>query len=85
MPLLESVLGQLEVPVLAASGIGDGRAFAAVLDRGAAGARVGTRFVAADEPGAHPAYKQAVADAVAGATLEIRRFDALLRGRTGMR
>jgi nitronate monooxygenase len=39
-----------------------------VLDRGAAGARVGTRFVATDESGAHPAYKQAVADAVAGST-----------------
>jgi nitronate monooxygenase len=68
MPLLESVLGQLDVPVLAAGGIGDGRAFAAVLDKGAAGARAGTRFVATDESGAHPAYKQAVADAVAGAT-----------------
>lgn len=68
MPLLESVLGQLEMPVLAAGGIGDGRAFAAVLGTGAAGARVGTRFIATDESGAHPAYKQAVADAVAGAT-----------------
>ena len=68
MPLLESVLGQLDVPVLAAGGIGDGRAFAAVLDKGAAGARVGTRFVATDESGAHPAYKRAVADAVAGST-----------------
>lgn len=31
--LLESVIGQLDVPVLAARGIGDGGAFAAVLDR----------------------------------------------------
>jgi nitronate monooxygenase len=68
MPLLESVLGQLEMPVLAAGGIGDGRAFAAVLSTGAAGARVGTRFIATDESGAHPAYRQAVADAVADAT-----------------
>jgi len=68
MPLLESVLGRLGVPVLAAGGIGDGRAFAAVLDKGAAGARVGTRFVATDESGAHPTYKQAVADANAGST-----------------
>ena len=66
--LLESVLGQLDLPVLAAGGIGDGRSFAAVLDTGAAGARVGTRFVATTESGAHPAYKQAVADAVAGST-----------------
>jgi nitronate monooxygenase len=68
LPLLESALGQLEVPVLAAGGIGDGRAFAAVLGRGAAGARVGTRFVATSESGAHPAYKQAVVGAAAGST-----------------
>jgi nitronate monooxygenase len=68
LPLLKSVLGRVDLPVLAAGGIGDARAFAAVLARGAAGARVGTRFVATDESGAHPAYKQAVADAAAGST-----------------
>jgi len=68
LPLLESVTGQLDLPVLASGGIGSGRAFADVLDRGAAGARVGTRFVATDESGAHPAYKQAVVDAAAGST-----------------
>jgi len=68
LSLLESVLSQLEVPVLAAGGIGDGRAFAAVMAAGAAGARVGTRFVATRESGAHPAYKQAVVDAAAGST-----------------
>jgi nitronate monooxygenase len=67
-PLLESVLGQLDVPVLAAGGIGDGRAFAEALGMGAAGVRAGTRFVATAESGAHPAYKQAVADAAAGST-----------------
>jgi hypothetical protein len=61
------VLGQLDLPVLAAGGTGDGRAFAAVLGMGAAGARVGTRFVATHESGAHPAYKQAIAGAAAGA------------------
>jgi nitronate monooxygenase len=68
LPLLEAMLGQVDLPVLAAGGIGDGRSFAAALDMGAAGARVGTRFVATTESGAHPAYKQAVADAVAGST-----------------
>lgn len=68
LPMLESVLGRLEVPVLAAGGIGDGQAFASMLDAGAAGARVGTRFIATTESGAHPAYKQAVVDAVAGST-----------------
>jgi nitronate monooxygenase len=68
LPLLESVLGQVDLPVLAAGGIGDGRAFTAVLAAGADGARAGTRFVAATESGAHPLYKQAVADAAAGST-----------------
>ena len=67
-PLLESVLGHLDQPVLAAGGIGDGRAFAEVLAAGAAGARAGTRFVATNESGAHPAYKQAVAGATAAST-----------------
>ncbi|GAC1598286.1 MAG: hypothetical protein NVS3B21_23690 [Acidimicrobiales bacterium] len=68
VPMLESVLGHLDLPVLAAGGIGDSRAFAAVLGAGAAGARVGTRFVATNESGAHPAYKQAVVDATADST-----------------
>jgi nitronate monooxygenase len=68
LPLLESVLGHLDLPVLAAGGIGDGRAFAAALGAGAAGVRAGTRFVATSESGAHPAYKQAVVDAAAGST-----------------
>jgi nitronate monooxygenase len=68
LPLLESVLGRLDLPVLAAGGVGDGRAFAAVLSMGAAGVRAGTRFVATHESGAHPAYKQAVTAAAAGST-----------------
>ena len=68
LPLLESVLGRLDLPVLAAGGLGDARAFAAVLAAGADGARVGTRFVATSESGAHADYKQAVADAAADST-----------------
>jgi nitronate monooxygenase len=68
LPLLESVLGQLDLPVLAAGGIGDARAFAAVLAAGADGARVGTRFVATSESGAHADYKQAVAGAATDST-----------------
>jgi nitronate monooxygenase len=68
LPLVERVSAELDLPVLAAGGIGSGRAFAAALDNGAAGARVGTRFIATEESGAHPAYKQAVVDAAAGST-----------------
>lgn len=66
--LLASVVQELTVPVLAAGGIGDGAALAAVLAAGAAGARIGTRFIATDESGAHPLYKQAVVEASAGST-----------------
>jgi nitronate monooxygenase len=66
--LLAAVLDRLDVPVLAAGGIGDAAAFRAILDAGAAGARVGTRFLATVESGAHPAYKQAVVDAADDAT-----------------
>ena len=56
LPLLSYVLDSVTVPVLAAGGIGSARALAAVLAAGAAGARCGTRFVAAAESGAHPVY-----------------------------
>jgi NAD(P)H-dependent flavin oxidoreductase YrpB (nitropropane dioxygenase family) len=44
------------VPVVAAGGIADGRGLAAVLALGAAGAWVGTRFLAASEAEIHPDY-----------------------------
>jgi len=68
LPLLGAVLDQVSVPVLAAGGIGSGRALAAVLAAGAAGARIGTRFIATMESGAHPEYKKAVVGAGLGAT-----------------
>jgi NAD(P)H-dependent flavin oxidoreductase YrpB (nitropropane dioxygenase family) len=60
LPLLAQVTRALRVPVLAAGGIATARDLAAVLMAGAAGARVGTRFVAARESGAHPAYVAAL-------------------------
>ena len=61
LPLLSAVLESTgDVPVLAAGGIADPRSLAAVLAAGAAGARVGTAFVATTESGAHPAYRAAL-------------------------
>src|SRR4051812_7993287 len=60
LALLDEVLGAVDAPVLAAGGIGSGRALAAVLAAGADGARVGTRFVAAAESDAHPRYVAAL-------------------------
>ncbi|HEY7031389.1 MAG TPA: nitronate monooxygenase [Thermomicrobiales bacterium] len=47
--LLGQVLDAVDLPVLAAGGIGTGRAMAAALAAGAAGVRVGTRVLAATE------------------------------------
>jgi nitronate monooxygenase/enoyl-[acyl-carrier protein] reductase II len=51
------------VPVAAAGGVGDGRGLAAALVLGAAGANVGTRFLASEEAEIDPAYKEAVLSA----------------------
>jgi nitronate monooxygenase len=48
------------IPVVAAGGIADGRGLAAVLALGAAGAWVGTRFLAASEAGIHPDYRRRI-------------------------
>jgi len=74
LALLDEVLNAVGVPVLAAGGIGTGRAVAAVLAAGAAGVRVGTRFVAAAESGAHPTYVQALIAAEAQDTVYTEAF-----------
>jgi len=68
LPLLAAVIEAVPVPVLAAGGIADPRTLAAVLAAGAAGARIGTRFIATHESGAHPEYVAAVVAAGPGST-----------------
>ena len=64
-PVSTSVLAQeilpyvSDVPVFVAGGIGHGEMIAAYLLLGAAGVQMGTRFAAAAESIAHPAFKQA--------------------------
>ena len=53
LPLLCEVLDAVDVPVLAAGGIGDARGVAAALAAGASGVRMGTRFIATEESAAH--------------------------------
>src|SRR5204862_4199517 len=70
LPLLDSVLQATpDVPVVAAGGIGTAKAVKAVLAAGADAARVGTRFVAAEEADTHPEYAQALIDAHAQDTV----------------
>ncbi len=74
LALLNEVLQSVSVPVIAAGGIGTGRAMAAALAAGASAVRVGTRFVAAEEAEAHPAYVAALIAAEAGDTVFTERF-----------
>jgi NAD(P)H-dependent flavin oxidoreductase YrpB (nitropropane dioxygenase family) len=62
-------------PVVAAGGIADGRGIAAVLTLGAAGAWLGTRFLASREAAAHPRYKELVLRAAETDTLHSTLFD----------
>jgi nitronate monooxygenase len=75
IPLLSQVLDVVRVPVLAAGGLATPRALASVLACGAAGARMGTRFVATHESGAHPAYVRALLSASAADTCLTEAFD----------
>ena len=63
------------VPVVAAGGIADGRGLAAVLALGAAGAWVGTRFLAAAEAGIHPDYRRRILAASEADTFYGTLFD----------
>lgn len=74
LPLLSRVLDEVRIPVVAAGGIGTARDLAAVLACGCGGARMGTRFVAAAESGAHPAYVRALCAAEAADTCLTEAF-----------
>jgi nitronate monooxygenase len=76
-PLLVEILDAVNLPVLAAGGIADGRGLAAAVAAGAAGVRMGTRFVATDECGAHPLYKQAVTEAAADESVLTNLFSVM--------
>lgn len=63
MALVPQVVQAVDIPVLAAGGIGDGRGVAAAFMLGAEGVQVGTRFLLADETRIHDNYKEKVAKA----------------------
>jgi nitronate monooxygenase len=72
--LLRQVTAVVEVPVVAAGGIATGAALAEALNQGAAAARVGTRFLATVESGAHPEYVAALLAATAQDTVYTTAF-----------
>lgn len=57
MALVPQVADAVNIPVIAAGGIADGRGFAAAFMLGAEGVQIGTRFVAAKESIVHENYK----------------------------
>lgn len=69
MVLVPEVRKATPLPLIAAGGIGHGRAMLAAMALGADGVQVGSRFVASDESSAHPAFKDMVCKAGEGDTL----------------
>ena len=60
MVLTPAVVDAVDIPVIAAGGIGDSRGYRAALALGAEGVQVGTRFIAAQECVAHSVYKDII-------------------------
>jgi nitronate monooxygenase len=79
LPLLQAVLDRVSVPVLAAGGIGTPRGLAAVLAAGAAGAWVGTAFLACQEATVVAAARERIVAADQTDTSYGRVFDVGLR------
>ena len=60
MSLVPQVVDAVNIPVIAAGGIGDGRGIAAAFMLGAVGVQMGTRFLVSNECTVHPKYKEKV-------------------------
>ncbi len=73
MCLVPQVADALNIPVIAAGGIADGRGIAASFMLGAEGVQVGTRFLASEECRINPTYKELV--------LKAKDTDSVVTGR----
>lgn len=60
MSLVPQIVDAIQIPVIAAGGIGDGRGVAAAFMLGAEAVQMGTRFIVANESIVHPKYKERV-------------------------
>lgn len=69
MVLIPMVADAVKIPVIAAGGIGTGRAMAAAFALGAQGVQVGTRFVATHEASSHMNFKEAIIKSNEGDTM----------------
>jgi enoyl-[acyl-carrier protein] reductase II len=66
--LLPEVRKAIQIPLIAAGGIGSGTAMFATMVLGAEGVQIGSRFVCSEEATSHNNFKQAVLQAQEGAT-----------------
>ncbi len=73
MSLVPQVVDSVNIPVIAAGGIADGRGFVAALSLGAQGVQIGTRFVCTKECIAHDDYKEKI--------IKAKDRDAIATGR----
>ena len=69
MVLMPHVRKIVDLPLMAAGGIGSGRAMAAAFALGAEGVQIGSRFAATSESSAHHEFKQRVVDSQEGDTM----------------
>lgn len=74
MTLVPQVVDAVNIPVIAAGGIGDGRGMAAALMLGAEAVQLGTRFVVAKESICHQNYKDRV--------IKAKDIDSAVTGRS---
>jgi len=66
------------IPVLAAGGVADGRGLAAALVLGAAGANVGTRFLASQEAAAHADWKRRILEVDSEEAVRFEAWSAIM-------
>jgi len=68
MCLIPMIAGAVDIPVIAAGGIGSGKAMLAAMVLGADGVQIGSRFIASEECSAHINFKNKVLTADEGET-----------------
>lgn len=68
MCLIPMIRDAVKIPVIAAGGIGSGRAMLAAMALGADGVQVGSAFAVSEESSAHPHFKEKILDAGEGDT-----------------
>lgn len=74
MVLVPQIVDAVNIPVIAAGGIADGRGIAAAFMLGAKGVQMGTHFVVTDESQVHENYKERI--------IKAKDIDSKVTGRT---